>query len=157
VRADATGGPPCPTALEYRFRDAAGTLVRGWGPPDWFVLVGDDPVTLTAEARCAHSPTCPVGSDTGVFAPPPGPPADPGPVLFATKAPGGVLLSWTTAPALLPGEHDHVISSARPGGLFRRVNGEAETAREWLDARAGAPWHYLVRVADDCERESQDD
>jgi hypothetical protein len=84
------------------------------------------------------------------------PPLDPGPVLRVTKRASLAQLAWAGAPPLAPGEHDHVLASARPGDAFARVNAEGDTSRSWTDPAAFGRAYYLVRVADACEVESSD-
>lgn len=151
----ATWAGACPGGtMLYRCRAPDGTLLRDWGAPFCHAQVGADDA-IVVEARCAHSPACPVGAATSTLAPLPYPPADPGPALRVRKPGGQVVLDWSSAPALLPGEHDHVWASALPDAGFVRVNVEAETSRTWTDPSARGRAHYLVRVADGCEIESE--
>ena len=155
LRAEAPPDPRCPTELEYRFRDAgSGTLLRGWGGPDWWAVAGPDGLSVVAEARCDHSPTCPTATAAADFAPAPGPPADPGPVLRLWKEAGGVRVDWSAAPAREAFAHEHVWTSPEPLEEWGLASSEPLQAGSWLDARPGAPRHYLLLRADDCERES---
>jgi len=155
IPAVASWARDCATELEVRFLASDGRQIRGWSALPWAgVQVGGAVDDLFVEARCAQSPTCPRGSTTSLVAALPSPPQDPGPTLRVTKVGGLAMLSWTSAPALLPGEHDHVTSAPRAFEQFRRVNGEGEVSRTWTDPAPFGRACYLVSVADSCEIES---
>jgi hypothetical protein len=156
IPAAAAWARECATDIEIRFRASDGRLLRGWAPLPWAGVQIGDVDGLIVEARCSQSPTCPRGSTTSVVAALPFPPQDPGPTLRVSKVGGLATLTWTSAPALLPGEHDHVTSAARACLQFVRVNGEGEIARTWTDPAPFGRACYLVNVADSCEIVSAD-
>jgi hypothetical protein len=150
-------GRDCAGEIHYRFRDSRGTLLRGWDATPWIgVQAGGDVDGISVEARCSQSPTCPPGGTSATVASLAFPPQDPGPALRVNKAGGLAALSWGSAPALLPGEHDHVLLAGAPDEAFVRANGEADRSRSWLDPAAFGRACYVVRVADSCEIESTD-
>lgn len=157
VPAAGAWGRECAGEIHYRFRDAGGTLLRDWDATPWIgVQAGGGVRGIGVEARCSQSPTCPRGGTSATVDALAFPPRDPGSALRVSKAGGLAALSWSSAPALLPGEHDHVLLAGRPDEVFVRANGEAETSREWLDPAAFGRAFYVIRVADSCEIESVD-
>ena len=156
VNATASWGYACPAGLVLRFLASDGFVLRDWDPSPFAGIPIRDASTYRVEARCADSPLCPSGQVSAAMAASPYPPTDPGPTLRVTKRVGLSHLDWSAAPALGPGEHDHVKASAIPDDGFILVNGEGEMSREWLDPEPFGRAHYLVRVADRCEMESLD-
>jgi len=154
LRAEAAPDPRCPTELEYRFVDASGSVVRGWGGPDWWAIADSDGLSLRAEVRCSYSPTCPIGTAPAAFAARPGPPLDPGPVLRVSKSDADPLVDWSRAVPPRLSEHEHLWAADSAGGEWTLRNAESDPAPSWTGSDPGARRYYRLRRADDCERES---
>jgi hypothetical protein len=154
VRAEASLDPRCPTDFEYRFVDGGGAVLRAWGEPDWWAIMGVDGVDVSAQVRCGYSPTCPIGSAAASHAIVAGPPSDPGPVLRVSKSAPGLLVDWSLAPELAAGDHEHLwASDAADGGWALRAP-EDHLGSSWSGIDAGPLRYYRLRRADDCERQS---